>query len=59
MLAGPIRPSLLVHPDFVQMSHGVEDTASKVRCVATVAEAIADCNHTYGFTARGRDHTRS
>ena len=52
----PERPSLLVHPDFEQMAHGVEDIAAKVRVVATLAEALADCTASVGFTARARDH---
>jgi TrmH family RNA methyltransferase len=52
----PERPSLLVHPDFEQMAHGVEDVAAKVRVVATLAEALADCTASVGFTARARDH---
>lgn len=52
----PERPSLLVHPDFQQMAHGVEDIAAKVRVVGTLAEALADCTGSVGFTARARDH---
>jgi tRNA/rRNA methyltransferase/tRNA (cytidine32/uridine32-2'-O)-methyltransferase len=52
----PERPSLLVHPDFQQMAHGVEDVAARVRVVGTLAEALADCTASVGFTARARDH---
>ena len=56
VVAGPTRPSLLLHPDFEQMAHGVPDIAAGVRVVETLEEAIADCTHCYGFTARARDH---
>lgn len=52
----PERPSLLVHPDFEQMAHGVEGVAAKVRVVGTLAEALSDCTASVGFTARARDH---
>jgi len=52
----PERPSLLVHPDFEQMAHGVEGLADKVRVVATLADALDDCTASVGFTARARDH---
>lgn len=54
----PPRPSLLLHPDFEQMAHGVEDMARRVRVVDTLAEALADVTTSVGFTARGRDHRR-
>jgi tRNA C32,U32 (ribose-2'-O)-methylase TrmJ len=56
LLVGPVRPSLLVHPDFVQMAHGVEQLASRVRVVDSLAAALADCTGSFGFTARARDH---
>lgn len=56
VLVRPEKPSILVHPDFEQMAHGVEDVAAKVRVVASLAEALADCTATVGFTARARDH---
>jgi TrmH family RNA methyltransferase len=52
----PEKPSLLVHPEFTQMSHGVEGLPERVRVVATLPEALADCTHSYGFTARVRDN---
>ena len=55
-LVRPPKPSLLLHPDFEQMSHGVEDIASKVRVFDSVPEALADCTACFGFTARVRDH---
>ena len=56
VLVRPVRPALLLHPDFTQMAHGVEDIAGKVRRVESLEEAIADCTRAYGFTARARDH---
>lgn len=55
-LVRPERPSILVHPDFEQMSHGVEDVAAKVRVAASLGEALAECTASVGFTARARDH---
>ena len=55
-LVDPGLPSMLVHPDFVQMSHGVPDAENKIRVVATLAEALADCTVVVGFTARVRGH---
>lgn len=58
-LVAPARPALLLHPDFVQMSHGVEEGARRVRVVATLREALADMTDSVGFTARARgDRTR-
>ena len=56
VLVQPEKPSILVHPDFEQMAHGVSDVAARVRVVATLAEALADCTWSVGFTARARDH---
>ena len=59
-LVAPARASLLVHPEFVQMSHGVEAQRDSIRCVASLPEALADCTRSVGFTARARGHrTRS
>ena len=54
VFVAPDRPSLLVHPEFEQMSHGVENVAERVRVVADLGEALADCTLSVGFTARGR-----
>lgn len=54
----PGRPSLLLHPEFVQMAHGVEQQRQRVRVAATLPEALADCTHSIGFTARPRDRKR-
>lgn len=56
VLVRPERPSILVHPDFEQMGHGVEGLGTKVRVVASLEEALADCTASVGFTARKRDH---
>jgi TrmH family RNA methyltransferase len=56
VLVRPEKPSILVHPDFEQMAHGVEDAAARVRVVASLDEALADCTASVGFTARKRDH---
>ncbi len=56
VFVAPDKPSLLIHPEFEQMAHGVDDIASRLRVVATVEEALADCHLTIGFTARVRDH---
>ena len=54
-LVAPERPSLLLHPDFEQMSHGVESPRERCTVVATLGEALADATHSIGFTARARD----
>jgi TrmH family RNA methyltransferase len=56
VLVHPEKPSILVHPDFEQMSHGVEAATERVRVVPTLAEALSDCTYSVGFTARSRDH---
>lgn len=53
-LVAPARPALLLHPDFVQMSHGVEGGPERVRVLATLSEALADMTDSVGFTARAR-----
>lgn len=50
----PARPSLLIHPEFVQMGHGVENLRERARVVGTLEEALADCTSSVGFTARVR-----
>ena len=56
VLVRPEKPSILVHPDFEQMAHGVAEGAARVRVVASLEEALADCTGSVGFTARKRDH---
>lgn len=53
-LVAPERPSLLVHPEFEQMAHGVPDMRERCVIVATLAEALSDCTASVGFTARSR-----
>lgn len=52
VLVAPQRPSMFVHPDFEQMSHGVERAAERCTVVATLDEALEDTTHSVGFTAR-------
>jgi len=54
VLVAPRRASMLVNPDFEQMSHGVPNARGRVKVVDTLEEAIADCTHVVGFTARAR-----
>ncbi len=54
----PGRPSLLIHPDFAQMSHGGEGSRETIRVVDTIQEALADCHHVVAFTARARAKQR-
>ena len=56
VLVAPQRKALLVHPEFEQMSHGVEDIVERCRVVGTLGEALADCTDSVGFTARTRHH---
>jgi tRNA C32,U32 (ribose-2'-O)-methylase TrmJ len=56
VLVAPERPALLLHPEFEQMSHGVEDIDEKVRVVDTMQDALAECTASVGFTARVRDN---
>jgi tRNA C32,U32 (ribose-2'-O)-methylase TrmJ len=37
VLVAPKRKSMLVHPDFTMMAHGVENVRDKIRVVATFA----------------------
>ena len=41
VFVAPARPSLLVHPEFDQMSHGVENVREWVRVVDGLEEALA------------------
>lgn len=54
ILVAPQKASMLVHPEFEQMAHGVQDVRSRIRVVATLAEAIAGTTRSVGFTARAR-----
>ena len=55
-VTAPQRPSLLVHPEFEQMAHGVAGWRDRVTVVETLEEALADCTHAVGFTGRAKDH---
>lgn len=55
VLVAPERPSVLLHPDFEQMSHGVPGARERCRVVATLREALADATGSIGFTARSRE----
>lgn len=54
-LVAPERPSLLVHPEFEQMSHGVESVRERCVVYASLPDALAECTDSYGFTARVRE----
>lgn len=54
VLVKPSRPALLLHPEFEQMSHGVDEIASKLRVVDTLEEALEGTTWAVGFTARVR-----
>ena len=54
VLVAPERRSILLHPDFEQMSHGVSNLSEKCVVVATLEEALADCTSSIGFTVRSR-----
>lgn len=56
VLVDPRRPGMLVHPDFEQMSHGVEAAAERIQVVERLEDALSDCTHSVGFTARPRVH---
>jgi len=53
-LVQPQRASMLVHPDFEQMSHGAEEARKAVVVVSSLEEALADCHRAVAFTARVR-----
>ncbi|QDV08904.1 tRNA (cytidine/uridine-2'-O-)-methyltransferase TrmJ [Planctomycetes bacterium Poly30] len=54
VIVAPARPSLLIHPDFEQMSHGGEGSRETIQVVDTIEEALVDCHHVVAFTARAR-----
>jgi tRNA/rRNA methyltransferase len=53
-IVSPARPSLLVHPDFEQMSHGAEAAREAIVVVDDLRDALADVHHSIGFTGRVR-----
>lgn len=57
-LVAPARRALLVHPEFEQMSHGVEDAAARIAVHASLEDALADRTHVVGFTGKSVRHRR-
>lgn len=53
-LVEPQRNSMLVHPDFEQMSHGAEGAREAIVVVDSLAEALGECHRAVAFTARVR-----
>lgn len=53
-LVAPERPSILIHPDFEQMSHGVENVRERIGVFASLGEALEGSSLSVGFTARPR-----
>lgn len=53
-LVDPLLPSMLIHPDFEQMSHGADEARKAIRVVETLEEALDECHHSVAFTARVR-----
>ncbi len=56
VLVAPARPSILVHPEFEQMSHGAEEAREQIVVLGSLEEALADCSWSVAFTARARGH---
>lgn len=54
-LVAPKRPSMLIHPEFEQMSHGAEEARAQIVVHERLEDALADAHHVVGFTARPRD----
>lgn len=54
VIVAPPKASLLVHPDFVQMSHGAEDARAGIQVVDDLRVALGPCTESIGFTARVR-----
>jgi TrmH family RNA methyltransferase len=54
VLVAPQRGSMLVHPEFEQMAHGVQDLRQKIRVLDSLEQALADTTRSLGFTARAR-----
>ena len=53
-LIQPQKPSMLVHPEFTQMSHGADQVREGIRLFDSLEEALADCTASVGFSARVR-----
>jgi tRNA/rRNA methyltransferase len=58
VLVAPQRRALLVHPEFEQMAHGVEDAAERIRVVETLEEGLAGTTDAIGFTGKLVRHRR-
>lgn len=54
-IVAPERRSLLVHPDFEQMAHGVLGIEELCVIVPDLKTALAGCTHAVGFTGRTHD----
>ncbi|MBI4880946.1 MAG: hypothetical protein HY812_15015 [Planctomycetes bacterium] len=54
--AAPAAPDLLSAAGFAEMAHGVALRPGRFPVVATLEEALRECTHSIGFTARIRGH---
>jgi tRNA/rRNA methyltransferase len=54
-IVAPERKSLLVHPDFEQMAHGVKGIESLCVIVPDLKTALEGCTQVVGFTGRTHD----
>jgi TrmH family RNA methyltransferase len=54
-IVAPPRASLLVHPDFEQMAHGVQGIAELCLIVPELRAALEGCTRVVGFTGRAHD----
>jgi len=54
-IVAPERRSLLVHPDFEQMAHGVLEIEALCVIVPDLKTALEGCTHAVGFTGRTHD----
>lgn len=57
-LVAPELPSLLIHPEFEQMSHGVTGARERCMIVDSLDSALSDCTSSVGFTARVRGNRK-
>lgn len=54
-IVAPPRPSLLVHPDFEQMAHGVKEIEALCVLAPDLRSAIEGCTQVVGFSGRTHD----
>ena len=54
-IVAPTRPSLLVHPDFEQMAHGVKELETLCVLAPDLRTALEGCTQVVGFTGRTHD----